>query len=259
MLITKNVDIIDKLNIRFLYTIGMLEQRWQMKDGIEISLPIRDQVADILRRRIISGELRPGEKISERELSAALNVSTAPIKDAIRTLNVEGLLRTYPRRGTFVTNVLGENIFQLIHTRSVIEGSAAYWGTINITDEGLSQMESYLQKFERLLHTADMTDPEVLDQVTGYNYHFHLILSNAAGNDYLNRLIQIMGSINNTIRHIYYFSDFSTDYEQSLTDHTDIYNAAKSRDPELAEKLTVTHIRRVGEVVLEKNGITPDE
>ena len=129
----------------------------------------------------------------------------------------------------------------------------------NITDEGLSQMESYLQKFERLLHTADMTDPEVLDQVTGYNYHFHLILSNAAGNDYLNRLIQIMGSINNTIRHIYYFSDFSTDYEQSLTDHTDIYNAAKSRDPELAEKLTVTHIRRVGEVVLDKNGITPDE
>ena len=105
----------------------MLEQRWQMKDGIEISLPIRDQVADILRRRIISGELRPGEKISERELSAALNVSTAPIKDAIRTLNMEGLLRTYPRRGTFVTNVLGENIFQLIHTRSVIEGSAAYW------------------------------------------------------------------------------------------------------------------------------------
>ena len=230
-----------------------------MKDGIEISLPIRDQVADILRRRIISGELGPGEKISERELSAALNVSTAPIKDAIRTLNVEGLLRTYPRRGTFVTNVLGENIFQLIHTRSVIEGSAAYWGTINITDEGLSQMESYLQKFERLLHSADMTDPEVLEQVTGYNYHFHLILSNAAGNDYLNRLIQIMGSINNTIRHIYYFSDFSTDYEQSLTDHTDIYNAAKSRDPELAEKLTVTHIRRVGEVVLEKNGITPDE
>ncbi|MEI3190540.1 MAG: winged helix-turn-helix domain-containing protein [Lachnospiraceae bacterium] len=60
--------------------------------------PIRDQVADILRKRIISGDLANGEKLSERQISAELNISTTPVKEAFRLLQAEGLIYTLPRK-----------------------------------------------------------------------------------------------------------------------------------------------------------------
>lgn len=65
--------------------------------------PIRDQVADILRKRIISGDLANGEKLSERQISAELNISTTPVKEAFRLLQAEGLIYTLPRKGSFVS------------------------------------------------------------------------------------------------------------------------------------------------------------
>ena len=65
------------------------------------AVPIRDQVADILRKRIISGDLANGERLSERQISAELNISTTPVKEAFRLLQAEGLIYTLPRKGSY--------------------------------------------------------------------------------------------------------------------------------------------------------------
>lgn len=231
--------------------------RLDERDQLEISLPIRDQIADILRRQIISGELKSGNKISERDISAHFNVSTAPVKEAIRTLNMEGLLRSYPRRGTFVANVVGDNVLQLVHLRSVIEGTAAYWGTKNISDDDISRMAHYLSRFDYLIHNEDIRDKAILDKIARINYHFHLVLSNAAGNDYLDQLVKNLGSINNTIRYMYYSPSFGgenvlAEYEKSLKEHTEIFEAVKARDSESAERLTVKHINSVANTVVDQ-------
>ena len=220
------------------------------KDTIEISLPMRDQIADILRRQIISGELKEGDRISERDISNRFNVSTAPVKEAIRTLVTEGLLYTYPRKGTYVSDFLGENIVQIIHTRSAIEGVAAFWGTKYITDDGIKKMQEYLDNANYLLHHSDLSDDAVLDQIAKMNYHFHLTLSNSCQNEYLIQLVNVMGSINNTIRYMYYVPEKASDFEASYLEHKSILDAVKSHDCELAETLTINHIRRVGDTVL---------
>ena len=74
--------------------------------------PIRDQVADILRKRIISGDLANGEKLSERQISAELNISTTPVKEAFRLLQAEGLIYTLPRKGSFVSANASEHAYQ---------------------------------------------------------------------------------------------------------------------------------------------------
>ena len=112
----------------------MIEKKYKL----EISLPLNEQVADILRHQILSGEFKKGQKISERQISSQLNVSTAPVKNAIRTLNIEGLLQSIPHKGTFVSDISHSNLIQQIHLRSVIEGTAAYWGTKNITNDDLN-------------------------------------------------------------------------------------------------------------------------
>lgn len=226
------------------------------QEHLEISLPMRDQIADILRRQILSGKLKCGDKISERDISSFYNVSTAPVKEAIRTLNMEGLLRSYPRKGTFVSNFVGDNVLQMVHLRSVIEGVAAFWGTKNISDEEIQKMEFYLGRFDSLIHNGDISNKEILDQIAKNNYHFHLVLSDAAQNDFLDQLIKNLGSINNTIRYMYYSSDFLSnhtisEYENSLKDHTAILEAVKERSPEKAQALTVKHINRIGHTVVD--------
>ena len=219
---------------------------------LEISLPLRDQITDILRREIISGELKEGEKISERYISSRFNVSTAPAKEAIRTLNMEGLLCTYPRKGTFVSDLYGSNLVQMVHLRGVIEGTAAYWGTRNISDEDIVKMGKHLDTF-RILLTQDVHDKEIADKIAKNNYTFHRILSINAGNPYLDQLILTLGSINNTIRYLYYFTDdVASDYCISYSEHSAIYEAVKARNCTLAEELTSRHIRRVADTVLKK-------
>ena len=219
---------------------------------LEIALPLRDQITDILRQDIISGKLKSGEKISERDISLRFNVSTAPAKEAIRTLNMEGLLQTFPRKGTYVSDIFDSNLVQMVHLRGVIEGVGAYWGTKNITDQDIDKMENCLKLFSELLK-KDLNDKEVIDQITQTNYSFHRILSIAAKNSYLDQLILTMGSINNTIRQLYYRTYVDAKgYQISFEEHKAIYEAVRKRDPDEAEAITVKHIRRVADSVLDK-------
>ena len=96
--------------------------------------PIRDQVADILRKRIISGDLANGEKLSERQISAELNISTTPVKEAFRLLQAEGLIYTLPRKGSFVSANASEHAYQVMLLRSSIDGVAAYLAAKRIND-----------------------------------------------------------------------------------------------------------------------------
>lgn len=219
----------------------MIEKKYEL----EISLPLNEQVADILRHQILSGVLKKGQKISERLISAQLNVSTAPVKNAIRTLNIEGLLQSLPHKGTFVSDVSHSNLLQQIHLRSVIEGTAAYWGTKYVSNEDLELMESKLENFRKFTDVEYTKDKEILDQLRKNNYTFHKILSLSANNTYLNQLIANMDSINSTIRDLYYDVSTRNEILVSLEDHKRIFLAAKERDCVEAEQATIAHIMRV--------------
>lgn len=216
---------------------------------LEIALPLNDQVADILRHQILSGELKKGQKISERLISSQLDVSTAPVKNAIRTLNIEGLLTSIPHKGTFVSDVSHSNLLQQIHLRSVIEGTAAYWGTKYISKKELASMEMKLDCFRKFVDMEFNRDKELLNQLLKENYSFHKILSLAANNTYLNQLIANMDSINNTIRDLYYDVSANDEIKISYEDHKRIFNAAKNGDCEEAEQATIDHIKRVASTI----------
>lgn len=219
------------------------------KYELEISLPLSDQVADILRHQILSGELKEGQKISERQIGTQLEVSTAPVKNAIRTLSMEGLLQSIPHKGTFVSDISHSKLSQMIHLRSVIEGTAAFWGAKYITDEDLDLMESKLDIFRRIAKEANPKDSAVMKQLRKENYSFHKILSLSANNTYLNQLIANMDSINNTIRDLYYDVSAVDEIVNSYDDHERIFLAAKKRDGKEAEQATIHHIRRVADTL----------
>lgn len=221
-----------------------------LHDELEIAIPLYSQIADILRRQIISGELVKDQKISERYVSQKFNVSTAPAKAAIRELNKEGLLCTYPQKGTFVSDITSSKLIQIIHLRSVIEGTAAYWGTINITEDKIDLMEKQLVVFKNYIQDYNQWDEQTSQKMKKANYSFHKILSLSAQNSYVNQLISNLDSINNTFRHLFYQKPSLEEGIISYEAHERIFHAVKNRNPDEAERETVLHIRETANAVI---------
>ncbi|MGE4353008.1 MAG: GntR family transcriptional regulator [Oscillospiraceae bacterium] len=218
-----------------------------MHNKIIEATPLREQVAGIIRRMIVSGELKAGDAISERQISQALGVSTTPVKEAFRVLESEGLLYSVPRKGSFVSELSKKNMLQIVFMRSSLEGVAAYFASKNVTDEEVVSMENALKMAGQFIEKNELSS-----EIAEYNELFHSTLRSASKNEYLVGLIRNMKSVDDTIRKV-----AATTYEveppRAQKEHMEILKAVKAHDAERAEQLMVSHIRRVGLFVLDHN------
>ena len=78
-------------------------------------------VLDDIRRRILTGGFRPGERITESEVAAKLGISRSPVREAFRVLEREGLIATLPRKGSFITEISPEDVEELFELREILE------------------------------------------------------------------------------------------------------------------------------------------
>lgn len=211
------------------------------------AIPLRDQVADIVRRMILTGELSADESISERSISQRLAVSTTPVKEAFRALEAEGLIYVKPRRGSYVSRLSADFMLQLVFMRGSLEGVAAFFATTNATQDEIDQMAEALDGSGKLIQAAG--DP--ID-ISKCNNRFHRALRNASRNDYLIGLITSMRSIDKTFREM---SLMAADDEPARAhkEHMGILDALKQGDPEETECRMVAHVRRVAVFVIERN------
>ena len=162
------------------------------------AVPIRDQMADILRKRIISGDLANGERLSERQISAELNISTTPVKEAFRLLQAEGLIYTLPRKGSFVSANASEHAYQVMLLRSSIDGVAAYLAAKRINEELYNAIEDPLMKAEKLINKG-ADDGEAISQ---YNDQFHMAIREASGNEQVIAMGNNLSSIDKSLRRL---------------------------------------------------------
>ena len=210
------------------------------------AVPLREQVADIVRVKILKGELKSDESVSERFVSQMLNVSTTPVKEAFRILQSEGLIYSIPRKGSYVSPLSKGNMEQITYIRSSLEGVAAYYAAINATDEEIAQMGEILNQVGKLL-----SDLGKRQKVSDGNVEFHRILRNASRNHYLLGLLSTMRSIDNSLRTVN-MNLSRVDPVHDHQEHLRIFDAVKRRDSALAEQAIISHIRRVASFVLEK-------
>lgn len=217
------------------------------EDHIIETLPLRDQLADIIRRMVLKGELHPGQQISERQLSFRFETSTTPVKEALRVLQSEGLVYSKPRVGTFVSEVSQEHIYKIVAMRGALEGVAAGFAAQNCTQEEIAQMTEILDQVQTVLDEAGELDRE---KVSGLNAQFHQILRVACRSDYLVNLICNMNSIDRTIRALS-FELLNAPHEANVAynEHRSILVAVARHNSELAESLMNFHIRRVAKEV----------
>jgi DNA-binding GntR family transcriptional regulator len=197
--------------------------------------PLRELVFESLRESIISGMLNPGERLMEIQLAEEMGVSRTPVREAIRKLELEGLVVMIPRKGAYVAGLSLKDIADVFEIRRALEGLAAELAAERITEEELEELERYLVRISEEIEVGGD-----LDKVVEIDTDFHTLLYKASRNY---RLSQI---INNLREQIQRFRTTSLSYpgrmKVAVEEHRRIVEAISSRDGELARKLAQEHI-----------------
>lgn len=199
---------------------------------------LRDHVYGVVRDAIVSGRLKGGEKLNERQLAAQLGISTTPLKEALRVLEAEGLVRSEPRRGIYVTFNAGQ-AEEMMLARAAIESMIARQAAKRAGEGQIARMRELIVEMRNGLETVDVL------QLIALNEQFHNVIHEASGCDYLRRL----QSGQNIYNHAARLSVLAEERERLLAveEHEAIANAIAGGEPDLAERLMRDHVIRSGE------------
>lgn len=209
----------------------------EMKDislKMDEYLPLRDVVFNTLRNAILTGELSPGERLMEIKLADKLGVSRTPIREAIRKLELEGLVVNTPRKGAEVANISAEDLRDVLEVRRSLEVLAISLACEKMTDETLALLYENIDAFKHSI------DAEATSDIASVDVTFHDIIYKATGN---NRLIQILNNISEQMyRYRFEYIKNKESWNRLVEEHMNIYEAIKNRDKDLAVKSILLHI-----------------
>lgn len=195
------------------------------------------QIFNKIREDILSGNYAQGEELKEATLGKKLGVSRTPVREALRQLELEGLVEIIPNRGARVTGISEKDIADIYVIRSRLEGLAARWAAEHISGEEIAELEEVILLSEFHLKKSQK------DQMVRLDGRFHEIMYRAAGSRMLEHVL--------TDFHYYVkmarFTSVKTKNraEESVREHKAILEAVKNRDSALAEKLANEHIQHV--------------
>ncbi|MBE5922323.1 MAG: GntR family transcriptional regulator [Lachnospiraceae bacterium] len=197
-------------------------------------LPLREVVFQTLRNAIIRGELKPGERLLEIQLSEMLGVSRTPIREAIRKLELEGLVVMEPRKGATVASITAQDLTDVLEVRRVLESLAAELASKKRTEEDVSQLAELHEQMQNEENIKDLHKLANLDET------FHDILYRATGNQ---RLFQM---INQLREQLYWYRLAYVKSEEArknvFAEHLEILEALKNQDVKAAKKAMKLHI-----------------
>lgn len=197
-------------------------------------LPLRDVVFNTLRQSILTGELRPGERLMEIHLADKLGVSRTPIREAIRKLELEGLVTMIPRRGAEVAQITEKDLRNVLEVRRALDVLALELACDRITPNQLEALNEACETF------AEITTTRNYNMIAKADVEFHDIILEAACNP---KLVQIISNVSQQMYRyrLEYIKDDSI-YEQLIAEHRIICKAIHDRDKETGAKAIKSHI-----------------
>lgn len=199
----------------------------------------KELVYDHLRTQILQGAFQPDERIVIDGLAAQLGVSQIPIREALQQLQSEGFVVMEPHVGPRVAPIdpsLISEVFQLLEVLEVISSRAACQ---HISERELAEMETMLQKMDRLLEVSD--DPEQWSQE---NQRFHYSLCDWGGTLLVRSLLSKVLDQWDRLRHHYLRDVLLKRIDLSQRDHWELFEALRARDADQAEQIARRHNQR---------------
>ncbi|MGB9593190.1 MAG: GntR family transcriptional regulator [Anaerolineae bacterium] len=196
---------------------------------------LQELVTDRIREAILRGWLKPGERLDQAEIAERFQVSRMPVREALRTLEAEGLVKFYPHRGVEVCELSPEEIEEIYQIRIALESMAVQLAVARFNEEADQRLSALLQEMEEV---AD--DPPAW---TTLNYRFHQELYALSGRA---RLCGIIESLRNTVQP-YVARDVSHPARArvAMQEHREILEACRAGDANRAAERIAQHLKHV--------------
>ncbi|MDH7479328.1 MAG: GntR family transcriptional regulator [Syntrophomonadaceae bacterium] len=220
----------------------MVERRLKPIDFQVYNKPLHGIVLEILREAIVSGLLRPGEKLMEAQLAEEMGISRTPVREAIRKLELEGFVNMIPRKGACVAEYSEKDIVDTFRIRLALERLAVELAVGNITSGELEELKRVLEDEERSIEGLN------LEAMVEKDAEFHEVIYRAGGNP---RLLQIMENLRGQISRFRFVSLGGRGRgREVLVEHGRIYEALKQRNLELVLECIEEHIRNTQQALM---------
>ena len=197
-------------------------------------LPLRDVVFNTLRQAILRGELKPGERLIEIQLANKLGVSRTPIREAIRKLELEGLVLMIPRKGAEVADITEKSLRDVLEVRKALEELAVQLTCDKITKEQIRELEQAAEQFKKTLKSNDITE------IAEADVRFHDIIYLATDNQ---KLILLLNNLREQMyRYRIEYLKRADKYSQLLAEHEEIIRHIEKKQKKEAAEIVCKHI-----------------
>ncbi len=192
-----------------------------------------------IRDNILNGTYKENDELRETAIGKELGVSRTPVREALRQLELEGLVTIIPNRGAYVSGISHKDIWDIYKIRSMLEGLCARWAAEHITEEQLDQLEEslLLSEFQMKKESGFSTE-----QVAALDGRFHAVLYEASGSRMLKHVLTDFHNYVQRVRKMTLKSKERS--EKSNDEHRMIAQAIHDHDPEKAQMLANQHIMR---------------
>ena len=212
-------------------------------------LPLRDVVFNTLRQAILRGELKPGERLMEIQLANKLGVSRTPIREAIRKLELEGLVLMIPRKGAEVAEITEKSLKDVLEIRRALEDLAVRLACEKITEEEIAQLKIAGDEFKKVIGSKDITE------VAEADVRFHDVIYEATDNP---KLIYLLNNLREQMyRYRVEYLKKDEVRPQLLKEHDEIIRFVTEGNKDEAARMVCTHIdnqaKTVQDVIRTKN------
>ena len=206
-------------------------------------LPLRDVVFNTLRQAILRGELKPGERLMEIQLANKLGVSRTPIREALRKLELEGLVNMVPRKGAEVADITEKSLRDVLEVRKALEELSVQLACEKITEEEIEELKRVAERFKDTLNDQDVT------KIAEADVAFHDVIYTATDNQ---KLILLLNNLREQMYRyrMEYLKDERT-HKTLIEEHDAIRRALKKHDKVKAGAAIRVHIDNQKRSILE--------
>ena len=197
-------------------------------------LPLRDVVFKTLRQEILMGKLAPGQRLMEIQLANQLGVSRTPIREAMRMLELEGLVVMIPRKGAQVAKISQKGLHDVLEVRSALEDLAMELSCKRITEGELEQLRTAIDNFKVAVNKKDLILIAQMDVA------FHDIIYAATKND---RLIALLSNLREQMyRYRMEYLKDTTTHPSIIEEHEALYMSLSTHNVEMAKNTIRSHV-----------------
>lgn len=197
---------------------------------------LRNKVFKYIKSQIINGAYGPGETLLESKLADELGVSRTPIREAIRLLEMEGLVETTTKKGAIVLGISQQDVEDIYTVRQLVEGLAARWAAERLTPAELKELQKTYELMEFYAQKHEVEEIAELDN------KFHQMIYEAAGS----KILYL------TLRNLHQYVQIArlqslgmqNRLPLTLNEHHAVLQALEAKDPAKAEKAMTEHVRK---------------